>query len=317
MAKEKTDATEAPKKIDEVVEAIQAEATETPAAKDYTKYAGQAAVPTSTERRKFDLILVSGAVDTEVMEDGVTEKRKPATAVKLFMTRPRTADDRSETEVLTLPLNIIPIKYRMIMEHRIGNKGETIVLKSSEYNGKTSDKVVITRFTPDGKVEAKYGPMTVLEARKMFQSAEGKGLLRDKVHLYALHNGEVVCFTVKGASLWEDRAKLINGKTEASRKEYPYLSEYLSTFPMTEPYFLFEMKVDAAYRDHGQSKYYRPTFEKGTRISDEVETKVLTALDDLHDYFADIDKETAAFVADTPAPAGAVVVEGNPEDKPF
>jgi len=151
--------------------------------------------------------------------------------------------------------------------------------------------------------------MTVADARQTFKSADGKGVLRDKAHVYALHNGEVIRFVVKGAGLWEDRKGLVNGKTEASRKEYPYLSEYLSTFPMTEPYFLFEMKVEAAYRDHGTVKFYRPIFERGARISADVEVEVLKNLEDLHTYFTDMDKATAEFVANTKTPTAPVVAE--------
>lgn len=282
---------------------------ETPAATDYSKYASMAETPTTTERRQFDFLSVSGGVETEVItKDGEeVEKRKPAAAYKLFLTKPKLADGRFESEEVKLPLSLVPIKYRVVMEQRAGSKGEILVLKSSEFNGKMSDKVVITRFTPDGKVAEKYGPMTVADARNTFKNAEGKGVLRDKAHLYALHNGEVIRFVVKGAGLWEDRKGLVNGKTEASRKEYPHLSEYLSTFPMNEPYFLYEMKVDAAYRDHGTVKFYRPIFEKGARISAEVEKTVLESLEDLYKYFAEQDKATAEFVQSASTPVAPVV----------
>lgn len=286
---------------------------ETPATADYSKYASMAETPSVNERRNFDFLSVSGAVETEVItaEDGSElEKRKPATAYKLLLTKPKVVnEDRFQAETLALPLSIVPIKYRVVMEQRAGSKGEILVLRSSEFNGKMSDKVVISRFSPDGKVVEKYGPMTVADARNTFKNAEGKGVLRDKAHVYALHNGEVVRFVVKGAGLWEDRKGLVNGKSEASRKEYPYLSEYLATFPMTEPYFLFEMKVNAAYRDHGTVKFYRPTFERGTRISPEVEKVVLENLEDLHKYFTEHDAEVAKFVPNTATPA-TVVTEG-------
>lgn len=299
----------------EAVEGTTEEATpkvETPAAVDYSKYASMAETPAVNERRQFDYLSVSGGVETEVVGDGV-EKRKPASAYKLFLTRPKTTDDRFESEEVKLPLTVVPIKYRVVMEQRAGSKGEILVLKSSEFNGKMSDKVVISRFSPDGKVVEKYGPMTVADARNTFKNADGKGVLRDKAHVYALHNGEVIRFVVKGAGLWEDRKGLVNGKTENSRKEYPYLSEYLSTFAMNEPYFLYEMKVDAAYRDHGTVKFYRPIFEKGARISAEVEATVLEQLEDLHKYFTEQDKATAEFVANTATPT-AVVTEGDEED---
>ena len=303
--------------IKDVAEAVHTKSAETLASTDYSKYASMAETPTTNERRQFDFLAVSGAVETEIItQDGVElEKRKPATAYKLLLTKPKTTDDRFQTEVVALPVSIVPIKYRVVMEQRAGSKGEILVLKSSEFNGKMSDKVVISRFSPDGKVVEKYGPMTVADARNTFKNADGKGVLRDKAHVYALHNGEVVRFVVKGAGLWEDRKGLVNGKTENSRKEYPYLSEYLSTFPMNEPYFLFEMKVDAAYRDHGTVKFHRPIFEKGTRISAEVEKVVLENLEDLHKYFGEQDKATAEFVSNNTAPATVVVEDG--EDKPF
>lgn len=296
----------------------EAQAKETPASVDYSKYASMAETPTTTERRNFDFLTVSGGVETEVIEkDGEeVEKRKPAEAYKLFLTKPRKADNSFESEVVKLPLTIIPIKYRMVMEQRGGNQGEILVLKSSEFNGKMSDLVTISRFSPDGKVVDKYGPMTVAEARQTFKNAEGKGVLRDKAHVYALHNGEVVRFMVKGAGLWENRPGLTAGKTEASRKEYPYLSEYFSTFAANDPYFLYEMKVEAAYRDHGTVKFYRPIFERGPRISPEVEAKVLESLEDLFKYFGEMDKATAEFVPTTTAPV-TPVEDSEDEDQAF
>lgn len=315
--KKTTKKTEAPEvEVKETAGTEKVATKETPAAVDYSKYASMSETPTTTERRQFDFISVSGGVETEVIEkDGEeVEKRKPASAYKLFLTKPRTADDRFESEEMKLPLTLVPIKYRVVMEQRAGSKGEVLVLKSSEFNGKMSDKVVISRFSPDGKVVEKYGPMTVAEARQNFKDAEGKGVLRDKAHVYALQDGEIVRFVVKGAGLWENRAGLVNGKTEASRTPYPYLSEYLSTFPATEPYFLYEMKVDAAYRDHGTVKFYRPIFEKGARISPEVEVEVLKHLEDLHKYFTEQDKATEEFVPTATTPSAAEEhVEGEME----
>lgn len=301
--------------IETVVDQVHAKAAESEAMVDYSQYAAMAETPVTTERRQFDFLSVSGAVETEVVGDGM-EKRKLATAYKLFLTKPK-VNDRFETEVLALPLNIVPIKYRIVMEQRAGSKGEILVLKSSEFNGKMSDKVVITRFAPDGKVVEKYGPMTVAEARGMFKNADGKGVLRDKAHVYALHNGEVLRFVVKGAGLWEDRAGLVNGKTESSKMPYPYLTEYLSTFPMNEPYFLYNMVVDAAYRDHGTVKFYRPTFTRGARITADVEKVVLETLTDLHKYFTEQDKATAEFVANTTTTATVVVEDGTDPDEAF
>lgn len=314
MAKEKNN-------TEEVVAVTSSEATpkvETPAAVDYSKYASMAETPTTTERRVFDYLSVSGKVDTEtIVKDGEeVEKRKPATAYRLFLTKPAKADGAFESEEVQVPFSIVPIKYRVVMEQRTGSNGEILVLKSSEFNGKMSDLVTVSRFSADGKVTEKYGPMTVAEARKTFQDGEGKGVLRDKAHVYGLYNGEIIRFVVKGAGLWEKRSELSKGKTAASKLEYPYLTEYLNTFPMSEPYFLYEMKVDAAYRDHMAVKFYRPIFERGARISADTEKVVIEALEDLHKYFQEQDKATAAFVATNAAPA-KVVVEGSAEDKPF
>lgn len=303
---------------EEVVAEVASEvAVETPGAVDYSKYASMAETPTTTERRGFDFLSVSGGVETEIVTTNgeEMEKRKPASAYKLLLTKPKTTDDRFESLEVKLPLTLVPIKYRVVMEQRAGNKGEILVLKSSEFNGKMSDLVTISRFSPDGKVVEKYGPMTVAVARQTFQNADGKGVLRDKAHVYALHNGEVIRFVVKGAGLWEDRKGLVNGKTENSRKEYPYLSEYLSTFAMNDPYFLYEMNVDAAYRDHGTVKFYRPIFERGARISPAVEAVVLESLEDLFKYFGEQDKATAGFVSNHAAPTGPVEDDG--PDKPF
>ena len=321
--KPKKEVIETTEVIPEAVAATSTEAApkvETSAAVDYSKYASMAETPTTTERRQFDFLSVSGGVETEVVTDkdgNELEKRKPASAYKLLLTQPKTTDDRFVSEEITLPLTIVPIKYRVVMEQRAGSKGEILVLKSSEFNGKMSDKVVISRFSPDGKVVEKYGPMTVGDARNTFKNADGKGVLRDKAHVYALYGGKVLRFVVKGAGLWEDRKGLVNGKTENSRKEYPYLSEYLSTFAMNEPYFLFEMKVDAAYRDHGTVKFYRPIFERGTRIGVDVEVEVLKNLEDLHKYFTEQDKATAEFVANSAAPTTVVVEDEGGEEKPF
>lgn len=271
----------------------------TPASTDYSKYASMAETPESTRRRTFDYLSVSGEVRTEIVKDAKgeeLEKRIPATAFKLLLTQPKEADGRFKSEEVKLPLTLVPIKYRMTMEQRTGSKGEILVLKSSEFNGKMSDKVVITRFSPEGKVLEKFGPMTVSEARQSFKNADGKNVLRDKAHVYGLHNGDLVRFVVKGAGLWEDRSGLSAGKTEASRVPYTFLNEYFSMFSMNDPYFLYEMKVNAAYRDHGTVKFYRPTFEDGTRITPSVEVKVLEHLKDLHEYFTKMDKETSEFV---------------------
>ncbi len=297
---------------EEVVEKVQAKVAETPTTVDYSKYADMTATPTTTERRKFDSLTLVGTVETEVVGDGV-EKRKPAIFYKSYQTRPKLENGETESEKLDGPVTIVPIKYRSIMLQTAGPKGDILVLKSSEFNGKPTDKVLIFKYGPKDesgkqKVVATYGPMTVMDARQTFKNPEGKGVLKDKAHVYALHNGELVCCGVKGTGLWEKEPSLKDGKTEASRTPHQYLKDYFSKFAMTEPYFLFEMKVEAVYRDHLPNKYYRPIFEKGARISPEVEVEVLKNLEDLHKYFTEMDKATADFVANTKTPT-AVVVE--------
>jgi hypothetical protein len=285
--------------------------------KDYSAYADMAATPKVVERRSFDSLTLSGTVETEVVGDGV-EKRKPATFFKSYQTRPKMADGKTESEKLNAPVTIVPIKYRTIMQQTGGSKGELIVLKSTEFNGNPNDKVLIFKYGSKDeqgkqKIEATYGPMTAMEARQTFKNAEGKGVLKDKAHVYSLHNGGLVRVGIKGTGLWEMESELKNGKTDASRTPHQYLKDYFSKFAMNEPYFLFEMKVDAVYRDHLANKYYRPTFEKGARISAEVEVEVLKHLEDLHKYFTEQDKATAEYVASGTAPT--VVVSHEEDDE--
>ena len=293
--------------------------TETAAGRDYSQYASQSEIPTPNEHRVFNYVSMSGGVDTEVIqtEQGDVEKRKPATAFKLLFTEERDTNDRAKSEELALPLSVIPIKYRMVMEHKIGEKSEIKVLGTSEFNGNNSDLVVVYKYGPNAKggreVVATYGPMTVIEARKKFVNDEGKQLLKDRARVYSLVGGELVQFIVKGTGLWEMESELHNGKTPASQAKHPFLSRYLSEFAMNDPYFLYEMEVNAAYRDHGAIKYYRPTFTKGARISTEVEDVVIAHLKDLHKYFGEMDKATKAFVP-TVAPE---VAEGAVETVPF
>lgn len=305
---------ETPAEAAPVAEAASAEAPaeETAASRDYSKYAAMAEAPQVNERRSFDYVAVSGKVDTEVVTvegQGDVERRLPAKAVKLLLTQERGEDDRPKSEELELPLTVIPVKYRMVMEQRAGSQGEILVLKTSEFDGKTSDIVTVSRYSPDGKIVETSAPMTVAQARKKYRTSDDKMALRDKVHLYSLVGGDLVRFVVKGTGLWEQESELHNGKTAESQAKYPFLSRYLSEFPATDPYFLYEMKVGAAYRDHGSIKYYRPTFTKGARISTEVEDQVIAHLEDLHKYFAEMDEATKAFV---PEEAAAVVADDTP-----
>ncbi len=243
------------------------------------------------------------------------EKRKPAIFYKSYQTRPKLSDGKIESDRIPAPITVVPIQYRVVMQQTT-DKGKTLVLKSSEFNGNPTDKVIIFKYgqkNEQGKqnVVATYGPMTAMEARQTFKNAEGKGVLRDKAHVYSLHNGELVRFIIKGTGLWEKESELKNGKTEASRTLHKYLKDYFSTFAVTEPYFLFEMKVDAVYRDHIINKYYRPIFTRGNRISSDVEVEALKHLEDLHQYFTEMDKATAEFVSNGTAPA---VVISHEED---
>lgn len=296
----------------------------TPVSIDYSKYANLAETPSDSERRKFDYLAVSGKVNTEVIKDAKgeeAEKRLPATAIKLFLTKERDAQDNLQSEELALPLTIVPIKYRMVMEQRGGSEGELLLLKSSEFNGKQTDIVIINRFGIDGKIAETFGPMSVAQARKQFLKEDGKQALRDKAHVYSLHNGEVVRFVVKGTGLWEDVTKLSGGKTPASQAKYPFLNNYLSEFPLDKPYFAFNMEVGAAYRDHGSVKYYRPTFKRGAEITPEVGAVVVKHLEDLHAYFAEMDEATKNFKPQVKSELekefDAPSDEVKPEDIPF
>jgi hypothetical protein len=314
--------TESPEEVAEVVtpdavEVTSEEATpkvETPSAIDYSKYAAMAQTPTITEWRKFDSLTLNGTVETEVVGDGV-EKRKPAIFYKSYQTRPKLSDGKSESDRIPAPITVVPIQYRVVMQQTT-DKGKTLVLKSSEFNGNPTDKVIIFKYgqkNEQGKqnVVATYGPMTAMEARKTFKNAEGKGVLRDKVHVYSLHNGELVRFIIKGTGLWEKESELKNGKTEASRTPHKYFNNYFSTFAATEFFFRYEMKVDAVYRDHIINKYYRPIFTRGNQVSSDVEVKALKHLADLRQYFIEMDKATAEFVSNSTAPA---VVISHEED---
>jgi hypothetical protein len=300
-------------------------AKETQASTDYAKYAAMAETPSQSERRKFNYIAVSGAVEMEVVDEKEgTTKRKPAKAIKLFTAEEKNPDGTLKSEELDLPLTIIPIKYRTVMEQRAGSKGEILVLKSSEFNGRQDDVVTITRFSPDGKAVSTTAPMKVADARKHFLSAEQKPVLKDKVHLYSLVNGELVRFVIKGTGLWEKEDDLSKGKTEASRAKHQFLSAYLQQFAATDPYFLYELVVDACYRDHGSIQYYRPTFTKGKRIDGATEKIVLAHLEDLHAFFTERDAAVKAYVPSTTAVAVVEVAIAEedtlPEvvgDKPF
>lgn len=287
----------------------------TPASTDYSKYASMAETPTANERRQFNYISLSGGVETEVIttDQGDVEKRKPAKAFKLFFTEERDDNGNAKSEELDLPLTVVPIKYRVVMEHKIGEKSEIKVLGTSEFNGKNTDLILVYKYAQNAKGKTEivetFGPMTALQARKKFVNDEGKQLLRDRVRLYSMVGGELVQFVVKGTGLWEKESDLHKGKTDASRSKYPFLSRYLSEFAINDPYFLYEMKVDAAYRDHGAIKYYRPTFTRGARISPEAEVTVLEHLEDLYKYFEEMDKATEAYVPEVKTEETPVTTE--------
>ena len=277
---------------------------------DYSKYSEMAASPTQSDRRKFNYIAVSGGVEMEVVDEKEgTTKRKPAKAIKLFTAEDKQADGSLKSEDIALPLTIVPIKYRTVMEQRAGSKGEILVLKSSEFNGRQDDFVTVTRYSPDGKAVSTTAPMKVADARKHFRSAEDKPVLKDKVHLYSLVGDEVLRFVVKGTGLWEKEDDLVHGKTEASRVKHQFLSAYLQQFAATEPYFLYEMQVNACYRDHGSIQYYRPTFTKSNRIDAATEKVVLTHLEELHAYFTERDAAVKAYVPSSSTTSTTKVVE--------
>ena len=300
------------------------ETTEPAASKDYSKFAAMADTPTQSDRRKFNYIKISGGVEMEVVDEKEgTTKRKPAKGIKLFTAEEKNSDGSLRNEDLALPLTVVPIKYRMVMEQRAGAKGEILVLKSSEFNGRQDDIVTITRYSPDGKAVTTTSPMKVADARKYFRSAEDKPVLKDKVHLYSLLGDEVVRFVIKGTGLWEKEDDLSKGKTEASRTKHQFLSAYLQQFAATEPYFLYEMIVNACYRDHGSIQYYRPTFTMGKRIDAATEKTVLTHLEDLHTYFNERDESVRNYVPSSNPTVTEVHIEEDevlPEgvqDKPF
>lgn len=295
---------------------------ETTPAKDYSQYASMAETPEVKDYRKFDFLIVSGGVKTETVTNKEGEKltkNLPATAFKMHIASSESEDDDVKTENLPLPMMVIPIKYRMIMEHKTGAKQDVKVLATSEFNGKQTDKVLVHRFGPKDekgkqKIVETYGPMTAKEAKEHFKDAEGQKLLKDKVIMYSLHEGGLVRFAIKGTSLWEDVTKLKDGSDKETQAVHPVLKEYFSQFAINDPYFLYEMNVNSVYRDHISTKYYRLTFTKGARIAPAVETVVLEHLDDLHKYFTEMDKQTAEFVPTTTHPATPVAVEESVEE---
>lgn len=265
--------------------------------RDYSRYATQTAVPTQVEKRQFDTIKVSGQVERDA-----DDKRVPAKAVITLMTEPKVGD-RFKQEDVALPLKLIPIKYRCYLEEKAKDDKGTVLKFSSEYNGNRTDTVIIGIKNANGKTDF-TAPMTVNEARAKFVDAEGKSLLREVVRVYALYKGKVVRFRVHGSGVWES-TDIQNGKTKESQTKHDTISQYLSKFPETDPYFLYEMVVDSVYRDHKSAvKYYRPTFSKGNRIDIKTEDLILGAvdgstkgiLDDLSKYFSDLDEETKKFI---------------------
>lgn len=264
--------------------------------RDYSGYASQTAVPTQVEKRQFDAIKVSGMVDRDA-----DEKRIPAKAVMTLMTEPKDGERFKQVDV-ALPLKLIPIKYRCYLEEKAKDDKGTILKFSSEYNGNRSDTVIVG--VKNGNNTEFTAPMTVAEARAKFVDADGKSLLREVVRVYALYNGKVVRLRVHGSGVWES-SDIQNGKTKESQAKHDTISQYLSKFAENDPYFLYEMEVNAVYRDHKSAvKYYRPTFTKGARIDTKTEDIILGAVDgsttgvlqDLVKYFGELDEETKKFV---------------------
>lgn len=266
-------------------------------ARDYSKYATQTAIPTQVQKRQFDTVKVSGQVERDA-----DDKRVPAKAVMTLMTEPKDGERFKQVDV-ALPLKVIPIKYRCYLEEKAKDDKGTVLKFSSEYNGNRTDTVIVGIKSATGKTEF-TAPMTVNEARAKFADSEGKSLLREVVRVYALYNGKVVRLRVHGSGVWES-TDIQNGKTKESQAKHDTISQYLSKFAENDPYFLYEMEVNAVYRDHKSAvKYYRPTFAKGTRIDAKTEDIILGSvdgsvtgiLDDLTKYFADLDEETKKFI---------------------
>ena len=284
MAKVKTEV------VEEVVE-------EVAAPRDYSKYANQTAVPTQVEKRVFDSIKVSGQIDRDA-----EDKRLPAKAVITLMSEPKVGE-RYKQEDVALPFTVVPIKFRCYLEEKAKDDKGTVLKFSSEYNGNKTDIVIVGTKLANGKTEFS-APMTVSDARAKFIDDEGKSLLREVVRVYALYKGKVVRLRVHGSGVWES-ADIQNGKTPDSQMKHDTISQYLSKFAETDPYFLYELEVKAVYRDHKPAvKYFRPTFTKSTRINAATEDLILGKidgstvghLDDLTKYFGLLDEETKKFI---------------------
>jgi len=284
MAKVKTEV------VEEVVE-------EVAAPRDYSKYANQTAVPTQVEKRVFDSIKVSGQIDRDA-----EDKRLPAKAVITLMSEPKVGE-RYKQEDVALPFTVVPIKFRCYLEEKAKDDKGTVLKFSSEYNGNKTDIVIVGTKLANGKTEFS-APMTVNDARTKFIDDEGKSLLREVVRVYALYKGKVVRLRVHGSGVWES-ADIQNGKTPDSQMKHDTISQYLSKFAETDPYFLYELEVKAVYRDHKPAvKYFRPTFTKSTRINAATEDLILGKidgstvghLDDLTKYFGLLDEETKKFI---------------------
>ena len=284
MKKVKTEA------VEEVVE-------EVAAPRDYSKYATQTAVPTQVEKRVFDSIKALGTVERDA-----EDKRLPAKAIITLMSEPKVGD-RNKREDVALPFTVVPIKFRCYLEEKAKDEKGTVLKFSSEYNGNRSDIVIVGTKLANGKTEFS-APMTVSDARTTFVDKEGKSLLREVVRVYALYKGKVVRLKVGGAGVWES-ADVKNGKTPESQMKHDSISQYLSKFAETDPYFLYELEVKAVYRDHKPAvKYFRPTFTKSTRIDGATEDLILGKvdgstvgiLDDLTKYFGLLDEETKKFI---------------------
>jgi len=271
--------------------------TEAVAPRDYSKYANQTAVPTQVEKRVFDSIKVSGQVDRDA-----EDKRLPAKAVITLMSEPKVGE-RFKQEDVALPFTVVPIKFRCYLEEKAKDDKGTVLKFSSEYNGNRTDTVIVGTKLANGKTEFS-APMTVSDARAKFIDDEGKSLLREVVRVYALYKGKVVRLRVHGSGVWES-TDVQNGKTPESQMKHDTISQYLSKFAETDPYFLYELEVNSVYRDHKPAvKYFRPTFTKSTRIDGATEDLILGKvdgstvgiLDDLTKYFGLLDEETKKFI---------------------
>lgn len=237
---------------------------------DYSELAGMMGVDKQNVSRTFNMIRMSGSVERETLEDG-SEKRLPAKYTLFDLKGAKQGEMPTMTD-LGSEVSLIPLKPRYMLEQR-DNDGKTLMY-STEYNN-FNDTVILTDKTNDKDIKKYRG--AVKDLRKQFVNAEGKSTLKVVCRLYSLYNGEVVRLLVKGSAIWEG--------PDAPTKENS-ITEYLQTFPSSEPAFLFEMKAGSVYRPKKSNKveYNRSVFSRGNRIDLQTEGSVIESLKDIFDY---------------------------------